>query len=185
VLTAVPLAGVGRPISASVVTTVNNTPLDPFGDAVSWTVTYQITPPEGSWTSADNGACSVDLGGTVIKDIDGNAVAQGTLGTFLVETADIGITKFGLLKNRNTGFDTGMIKLTNNGTSAFSGPIFVRFSLAAGVVLENAAGTYNGLPYLEVSVASLAPGASINTVVASNEQPGPYSTSYYIVSLGS
>jgi hypothetical protein len=185
VVTVTPPAGVGSPITASVVSAVPNGPVDPFGDALSWTLTYQITPPGGSWTSADNGTYAVDLGGAAIKDIDGNAVAQGTLGSFQVETADISITKYGLLKDRKTGFYNGTIKFTNSGTSSFSGPIFVLFSLPPGVVLENASGTYGGLPYLEISVASLSPGSSINAVVAFNKKPGAYSTSSYIVSLGS
>jgi hypothetical protein len=184
VVTVMPPSGVGGASTASVVSSVPSGPVDPFGDALAWTVTYQITPPGGSWTSADNGTYTVNLGGAAIKDLDGNAIAQGTLGTFLVEAAEIGITRFGVLKNRKNGFYTGTIKLTNNGASSFNGPIFVLFSLAPGVDLENASGDYNGLPYLEISAASLAPGASVNAVVAFNEKPGPYSTTYYIVSLG-
>jgi hypothetical protein len=185
VVTVSPPSGIGGPITAAVVSTAANGPVDPFGDALSWAVKYEITPPGGSWTSAENGTYAVELGGPVIKDIDGIAIAQGQVGTFLVETADIEITKFGVLKNPKNGFYTGTIKLTNLGTSSFSGPIFVLFLLSPGVVLENASGTYGGLPYLEIPVGSLAPGTSINAVVAFNKKPGSYSTSYFIVSLGS
>ena len=154
-VTVTPPAGVGGgPITASVVTQVNNGPSDPFGDYQSVTVTYQIVPPGGSWLSADNGTYTVSLGGTPISDSQGNTVPTGTLGTFEVETADIGITKFVLLKNRATGHWNGVITLTNNGT-AFSGPIFVLFNLGGGVVLENANGDYNGVPYLEINPGSL------------------------------
>ena len=47
-------------------------------------VTYQITPPGGAWTSADNGTYTVTLGGGPVTDLAGNAVASGTLGTFSV-----------------------------------------------------------------------------------------------------
>ena len=59
-------------------------------------------------------------------------VPTGTLGTFLVETGKIAITKYGLIRNPSTDLWSGTIKLTNTGTSAFSGPIFVLFNLPGG-----------------------------------------------------
>ena len=91
----------------------------------------------------------------------------------MVETGKIAITKYGLIRNPRTGFWSGTIKLTNTGTSAFSGPIFVLFNLPAGAILENATGTYDGLPYLEVNVASLAAGATISATVVFNSSPPP------------
>ncbi len=174
VVTVTPPAGVGGgPITASVVTQVNNGPSDPFGDYASVTVTYMITPPGGSWLSADNGVYTVSLGGSPITDSVGNQVAQGPLGTFLVETGDIGITKFTLVENKKTHLWTGTIKLTNNGDAAFSGPIFVLFNLPAGVVLENATGTYDGMPYLEVPTSGLAVGGSVTWAVTFNTNVNP------------
>ena len=179
--------GGGPPITATVVNTVANGPTDPWGDAQSFTVTYEITPPGGSWTSADNGTYTVELGGSPVTDTDGDTIPTGPLGTFQVQTGKIGITKYQLLKNRKTGFYTGTITLTNNGTSSFDGPIFVLFTLPPGVILENATGTYGGQFYLEVNVGSLAPGASINAVLEfnSNVNPLAYSTNYYLGNLGS
>ena len=57
----------------------------PFGNAQSFTVTYQITPPGGSWSPADNGTYSVTLGGSPVTDIDGTAIASGTIGSFAVQ----------------------------------------------------------------------------------------------------
>jgi hypothetical protein len=188
VVTVTPPAGVGGgPITASVVTQVNNGKSDPFGDYQSVTVTYMITPPGGSWLSADNGVYTVSLGGSPIADSVGNHVAQGTLGTFLVETGNITITKFGLIYNPKTKVWAGSIKLTNNGDATFSGPIYVLFNLPAGAILENAQGTYNGMPYLVVNVADLAVGASASRTVVfnTNVNPASYTTSYYLVSLGS
>ena len=83
---------------------------------------------------------------------------------------------------------TGNITLTNTGSSAFSGPIFILFDLPAGAILENATGTYDGMAYLEVNVASLAAGATTSAITVTfntNVSPLAYSTSYYLGSLGS
>ena len=94
-------------------------------------------------------------------------------GTFQVETGKIAITKYGLVRNPRTHLWSGTIKLTNTGSSAFSGPIFVLFNLPAGAILENATGTYNGLPYLEVNIASLAAGATTSATVVFNYERRP------------
>ena len=75
-------------------TPVANGPTDPWGDAQSFTVTYTITPPGGSWTSADNGTYTVELGGSPVSDTDGNTIPTGPVGTFQVETGQIAITKY-------------------------------------------------------------------------------------------
>ena len=72
------------PINATVVSTSPVGSTDTLGDAAAFTVTYQITPPGGSWTAADNGTYTVTLGGTPITDLAGNSVTAGTVGTFTV-----------------------------------------------------------------------------------------------------
>jgi hypothetical protein len=72
------------PIPASVEGTAPVGTTDGIGDAQSFVVTYQITPPGGAWTSADNGTYTVALGGGAVADLAGNAVAAGSLGTFSV-----------------------------------------------------------------------------------------------------
>ena len=57
---------------------------DADGDAGSFVVTYQITPPGGSWVPADDGVYTITLGGEPITDLAGNAVAAGIVGTFSV-----------------------------------------------------------------------------------------------------
>ncbi len=81
----VPPSGIGSPIDASVISTVANGPTDPFGNAQSFTVTYSIIPPGGSWSLADDGTYSVTLGGSPVTDIDGTAIASGTIGSFTVQ----------------------------------------------------------------------------------------------------
>ena len=188
VVTVNPPSGVGGPITATVVSTVANGPTDPWGDAQSFTVTYTITPPGGSWTSADNGTYTVELGGSPVSDTDGNTIPPVRSVPSQVQTGNIRINKFGLAHNPRTGFWTGSITLTNTGTSAFSGPIFILFNLSGGVTLENKSGTYGGLPYLEVNVTSLAAGATTSAITVTfntNVAPASYSTSYYLGFLGS
>jgi len=82
VVQVVPPSSVGSPITATVVSTAANGPTDPFGNAQSFTVTYEITPPGGSWSPADNGTYLVTLGGSPVTDIDGTAIASGNVGSF-------------------------------------------------------------------------------------------------------
>ena len=76
--------GEAAPISATVVSTTPVGTTDANGDAKSFVVKYQITPPGGSWTTADNGNYTITLGGAPVIDLAGNAVAPGNLGTFSV-----------------------------------------------------------------------------------------------------
>ena len=96
------------------------------------------------WTSADNGTYTINLGGSPVSDTDGNTIPTGTLGTFDVETAKIAIFKFGLIPNRRTGFWSGTILLQNTGSSAFSGPMFVLFTLPSGATSRMPPVTYGG-----------------------------------------
>jgi hypothetical protein len=183
----VTVAGPGYVSPVQAVDVINpEGPANPSGAYQEYIAIYTITPPGGAWTSAANGTYTISLESTVYDTL-GNSVGPETLGTFLVETANIGITKFALTRAHQANFWTGLIKLTNNGSSAFTGPLFVVFNLPAGAVLENATGTYNGMPYLEITPGSLAAGASVSATVAFNENiaPGAYSTTYYIGSLGS
>ncbi len=51
------------------------------------TATYSITAPDGTWDSADNGDYTVSLQANQVTDIDGVAVAAGTLGNVQVNIA--------------------------------------------------------------------------------------------------
>jgi hypothetical protein len=57
---------------------------DGVGNAASFVVTYQIIPPGGSWTPADDGNYSVTLGGGTVTDLAGNPLLSGLLGAFSV-----------------------------------------------------------------------------------------------------
>ena len=188
VVTVTPPAGVGGPITATVASSSTTDRPIPSATTQSDHRDLQITPPGGSWTSADNGTYDVSLGGSPITD-SGRARRSrpARWAASWSRPATSRITKYGLIHNPKTHLWSGTIKLTNNGTSTFSGPIFVLFNLPAGAILENATGTYGGMPYLEVNVASLAAGATTSATVTFNTfvNAGSYSTSYYLVSLGS
>ncbi len=86
--------GLTAPIRAVAVNTTAVGATDSLGDAVSFVVTYQITPPTPSWTPADNGTYTVSLGGGGVTDLAGNTVASGTLGTFTVTVQPGSFSKF-------------------------------------------------------------------------------------------
>lgn len=79
--------GSAAPISATVqsITAVGAT--DGMGDAASFVVTYQLTPPGGSWTPDDNGVYSVSFEGGSVADFARNMLGTRTLGTFSVTLA--------------------------------------------------------------------------------------------------
>ena len=76
--------GGAAPITATVISTQATGSTDAVGNAQEFVVTYQITPPGGSWSAADSGTYTVTLGGTPVTDLSGNAVATGPAGTFSV-----------------------------------------------------------------------------------------------------
>ena len=76
--------GAIAPITATLQKSVAVGKTDAYGDAQSFVVTFEITPPGGAWTPTDNGTYSVTLGGTSVIDPSGNAVPLGSLGTFTV-----------------------------------------------------------------------------------------------------
>lgn len=178
--------GGGSPISATVVgSPTADGPTDPWGDASSFTITYKIIPPGGKWTSADNGTYSVAVNGTAITETVGNPGANGEVSTFEVATGSIGMTKYGVTHNIRAGTWSETVSLTNSGSSALIGPIFIVLALPPGVVLENATGTVDGMAFIKLNVASLAAGATTSLTLTFNTDvnPSSYSTSYFLGSL--
>ena len=82
------------PITATLLTTTPVGPTDALGDAAQFVATYQITPPGGAWTAADNGTYTINLSSGVVTDLAGNALADGEVGTFSVQitTATLVVT---------------------------------------------------------------------------------------------
>ncbi len=76
-------------------------------------------------------------------------------------TAQVQVSRSGLVLNRLTGKFSGTISVKNTGTAAIAGPIQVQLrNLPAGVSLDNAAGTQAGAPYVS-AVGPIAPGATL------------------------
>jgi hypothetical protein len=83
------------------------------------------------------------------------------------------------LFNRFTGRAAATLSVTNTGTDALTGPVYVFFSnLSAGVTLPDLP-TYNGVPYATVNLPSgLAPGATSSNVTISFADPTNARISY-------
>src|SRR5262249_54968679 len=77
----------GAPIIATAASTTVFEQNDGLGDAEAFIVTYQITPPGGAWSLADNGTYTVSIGGAPVTNLAGNSVALGNLGSFTVQLA--------------------------------------------------------------------------------------------------
>ena len=52
---------------------------------MSFTATYQITPPSGQWDVGDSGNYSVAIEAKQIFDIAGNSMQAAALGNFVVD----------------------------------------------------------------------------------------------------
>jgi len=74
----------GSAITTKAIKTTLSGLQDGKGDAQTIAVTYQFTPPGGSWTTADDGTYTIKLVSSPPKDLAGNAAATGSVGTFTV-----------------------------------------------------------------------------------------------------
>src|SRR5258705_3049860 len=54
------------------------------GTGTSRITNYSITPPGGCWDAADNGTYSIVMQPNQVRDVDGNFVASGPVGSFNV-----------------------------------------------------------------------------------------------------
>jgi predicted extracellular nuclease len=84
-------------------------------------------------------------------------------------TSRVSVFSSGLVLNRATRTYNGTIQITNTSGQAISGPInLVLDQLTAGVTLANAAGQFQGRPYVTAGAATLAPGQSTTVAVQFN-----------------
>lgn len=97
----------------------------------------------------------------VVNDTNYQGGATGTLviGPYDI-SSQVSASPGGTTLNRATKLSTGNITVTNIGTTVIDGTVALALkNLPSGITLANAAGTYNGMPYLEKAV-TLAPGSS-------------------------
>jgi hypothetical protein len=74
-------------------------------------------------------------------------------------TGSVRIARSGLTMNRFTQKYTGTVTITNTGGAALKGPLqFTLGGLPGGVTLDNATGVKDGVPYVTLGEAELAPG---------------------------
>jgi hypothetical protein len=84
-------------------------------------------------------------------------------------TGSVGIVRSGLTVNRFTQKYTGTVTITNTGAAVLKGPLQFRLAgLTNGVTLDNATGVKDGVPYITLGEAELAPGqaATVTTTVS-------------------
>jgi hypothetical protein len=121
------------PIAASFVSATPVGQTDTPGDAQSFVVKYQITPPGGSWTAPDNGTYTVTLGGAPLTDLAGNPVPLGAVGTFTVSLSTTSATA-SLLKRDATTQGNWMRNYGSNGYNvignAVSYPSYANLSVS-------------------------------------------------------
>ena len=117
------------------------------------------------------------------SDHDPVVVSLNLAPTFADITGSFGVYRSALAMNRSTGQFSGTVTFTNTTGATISGPFQVEFKgLPTGVVLANATGSHNGVPYLTASNVSVAPGATITlTTIFNNPSKGaiPYTAAIY------
>jgi len=96
------------------------------------------------------------------SDHDPLVVSLNLTPAFSDVTASVNVVLGGFSINRATGKTSGNVMITNKSAQALTGPLhLVLQGLPAGITLDNASGTRNGAPYVTLSHASIAPGATI------------------------
>jgi subtilase family serine protease len=101
--------------------------------------------------------------GTYPSSVSGMVTVTVTSSTTTVP-AKVSATAF--VYNRSTKTFNSTYTITNTTSGSFAGPIeLVLTNLNSGVTVGNAAGMYNGSPYLTVSTTALASGASASVTV--------------------
>jgi predicted extracellular nuclease len=96
------------------------------------------------------------------SDHDPVLVTLNLAGSFADVSNSFTVSRGGYTVNRTTGQYNGTVTITNSGSAAISGPVNVELTgLPAGVTLINKSGMHNGVPYITMSSAAMAPGATI------------------------
>jgi hypothetical protein len=82
-------------------------------------------------------------------------------------SAQVSVTTDNFVYSRATKLYTGILTVTNNGTTDLSGNVDVVLNdLTTGVTLANATGLYQATPYVAASTTGLPAGASITVPVS-------------------
>ncbi|RZT06203.1 Alginate lyase [Duganella sp. CF402] len=93
-------------------------------------------------------------------------------------SASVKMLQSGLSVNRFTQKYSGTVTITNTTQQAIKGPLqFTLEYLTAGVTLDNASGVKDGVPYITLPAADLAPGQSV-TLTTTFSNPSKLAISY-------
>ncbi|SFV11160.1 putative Ig domain-containing protein [Pseudoduganella namucuonensis] len=93
-------------------------------------------------------------------------------------SASVKMLQSGLTVNRFTQKYTGTVTFTNTTQQKITGPLHLHLQgLTAGVTLDNATGVKDGVPYITLPVAELAPGQSA-TVTTTFSNPAKAAINY-------
>lgn len=146
-------------------------------------LTSSCTPAATSYAWTNTGFNSAASGGSVSPTattnysvIGHNTAGDGTSASATVTvraltevTNGTRLNASALSLNRATGKYSGTITVTNTGSTALTGPVYVFFTLPQGVTLP-ALATSGGLPYLSIA-GGLAAGATTNPVTITFTNP--------------
>jgi len=95
------------------------------------------------------------------SDHDPVVVSLNLQPKFVDMSGSIKFVQQGTVYNRFTQKSSGVLYLTNNGSTPLSGPFQLQLNgLGNGLVLDNASGTFGGAPYITLG-GTLAPGATM------------------------
>jgi hypothetical protein len=116
------------------------------------------------------------------KDWAGNSEQPHSVTVSIDKSVDVTssttITRAGLTVNRFTNKYTGTVTIANTGGQTLAGPLHFRLlGLTAGVTLDTQTGVKDGVPYMALPVASLAPGQSV-TLTTTFSNPNKVGIAY-------
>ena len=131
----------GAAIASTVVSSVPVGPTDISGNASEFVLTYQITPPGGAWTLADDGTYTIELGGAPITDLAGSSVAGGAVGTFSVQMNSNELVVTGQppgTVTAGTGFSVTVSVENNQGAvqTSWTGSVSIALENSRGATLQ-------------------------------------------------
>ncbi|WP_395408470.1 discoidin domain-containing protein [Pseudoduganella sp. UC29_106] len=115
-------------------------------------------------------------------DWAGNSEPPRTLTVSIDKSVDVtslaSIARSGLTVNRFTNKYTGTVTITNTSGQNLAGPLHFRLqALTAGVTLDTQTGVRDGVPYMALPVANLAPGQSV-TLTTTFSNPNKVGIAY-------
>lgn len=115
-------------------------------------------------------------------DWAGNSEQPRTVTVSIDKSADVtsmaSIARSGLTVNRFTNKYTGTVTITNMGGQTLTGPLHFRLqALTVGVTLDTQTGVRDGVPYMALSAADLAPGQSV-TLTTTFSNPNKVGIAY-------